>query len=257
MSFELHNADCLDVPRKMPDGSVDAVVTDPPYCSGSTSESQRTRAAGQGLRSETIRRFGWFVGDNMGTAGLVWLMRSVAVESKRVCKPTGSLLAFCDWRMMSSLQPAIESAGLRFQNLIVWDKASMGLGIGFRHQHELILHFTFGSPEYSHKGTSNVLTAGRVQAEEREHQTEKPVELMRQLVSVVVPPSGVVLDPFMGSGTTIVSALQLGRSGIGIEIDKHYFDVARKRIEEAASEGPLFAKARQLEMFATEDEAHD
>src|SRR5690348_8759808 len=143
--------------RGMGDASVDAIVTDPPYCSGGVNEASRTAAKYQGLRSDTARRMGWFIGDNMGTAGLVFLLRAIAFEAVRVVRPTGSLVVFCDWRMVTSIQPAIESAGVRFQNLLVWDKGHMGLGQGFRHRHELALHFTFGSPEYHDKGTANVL----------------------------------------------------------------------------------------------------
>jgi len=119
------HGDCLQLMADMPDGCIDAVITDPPYCSGSVSEASRTAAKGQGLRSENIQRMGWFVGDNMGTAGLVWLIRSMAVEALRLLKGRGSMLIFCDWRMVPNLIPAVESAGFRYQNLIVWDKTHM------------------------------------------------------------------------------------------------------------------------------------
>jgi DNA modification methylase len=243
-------ADALTVLRSMETASVDAIVTDPPYCAGAVSEAQRTRAAGQGLRSENIRRFGWFTGDNMGTAGLVWLLREMAFEATRVVRPTGSVVVFCDWRMLSALQPAIESAGLRYQNLVVWDKGSMGLGLGFRAQHELAMrfgvtdpehpdpeafgmHFTLGDPEYHDKGTGNVLRAGRVRADDREHQTQKPVELMRQIVRVVCPPGGCVVDPFCGSGSTGVAAVLEGREFFGADRDPEHVETARRRIAEA------------------------
>lgn len=233
MSYELKQGDCLELMKALPDGSVDAVITDPPYCSGSVSEASRTSAKGQGLRSGTIARLGWFVGDNMGTAGLVWLLRSVAVEARRLMKDTGSFLCFCDWRMVSALQPAIESAGLRFQNLVVWDKGNMGLGSGFRCQHEMILHFTNGSPEYHNRSISNVVKAKRVSAAEREHQTQKPVDLIEQLISVVTPDGGKVLDPFMGSGTTGVACANTGREFVGYEMSPDYFTIAQRRIEAA------------------------
>lgn len=231
--FDLHTGDCLDVMRTLDNASVDAVVTDPPYCAGAISEAKRTRAAGQGVRSENLRRFGWFVGDNMGTAGLVWLLRTVAIESVRLLKPSGSLLVFADWRMLTAIQPAIESAGLRYQGLVVWDKGSLGLGTGFRPQHELVLHFTAGSPEYHDRSTSNVLRCKRPAKSKRHHQTEKPVDLMRSLVRVVTPPGGTVLDPFMGSGTTGVACKLEGRSFIGIEREAEYVEIARRRIEAA------------------------
>lgn len=176
---------------------------------------------------------GWFVGDNMGTTGLVFLLRSVAFEALRVVKPTGALLVFCDWRMLPNLSPAIESSGWRYQNLVVWDKGSMGLGAGFRCQHEIILHFTAGAPEYYDRGTPNVLTFPRVSAKEREHQTQKPVELLQRLLRVVCPPGGLVVDPFAGSGTTGVAALKEGRRFIGIERDDEYVEIARARLSHA------------------------
>lgn len=239
MSAEIIHGDCLEGMWGMTDASVDAVVMDPPYCAGAVSEAQRTRASGQGLRSENIRRFGWFVGDNMGTAGLAFLLRSIAVEAVRVLSPNGSLLVFCDWRMVATLQPAIESAGLRFQNLVVWDKEHMGLGLGFRAQHEMILHFTNGEPQYHDRATSNVVRCRRVSRDEREHQTQKPVELMRRLIRVVCPPSGVVLDPFCGSGSTGVASLEEGRSFIGIERDPQHAETARRRLADAQAQTSL------------------
>jgi DNA modification methylase len=223
---------------------VDALITDPPYCSGSVSEASRSAAKGQGLRSETITRLGWFTGDNMGTAGLVFLLRSVAFEACRVLPPTGSMLTFCDWRMVPNLAPAIESAGLRYQNMVVWDKGAMGLGAGFRSQHETILHHTNGSPAYHNLGTGNVIRAGRVTADEREHQTQKPLDLMAKLIRVVCPAGGVVLDPFMGSGSTGVAAIQAGYGFVGIERSPDHFETACRRIREASGDdsGPLFAQ---------------
>jgi site-specific DNA-methyltransferase (adenine-specific) len=224
------NGDCLEIMRGMPDGCIDAVITDPPYCSGSVSEASRTAAKGQGLRSENIQRMGWFVGDNMGTAGLVWLIRSMAVEALRLLKGQGSMLIFCDWRMVPNLIPAVESAGFRYQNLVVWDKTHMGLGTGFRARHELIMHMTAGSPEYHDKGTANVLQCNRVTAAEREHQTQKPVDLIAQLCRVVCPPGGTILDPFAGSGTLAEAARANHRHFVCIERDADHCETAEARI---------------------------
>lgn len=225
--------DTLKRMLEIPDGGVDAVITDPPYCSGSVSEAARTAAKGQGLRSENVKKMGWFVGDNMGTAGLVWMLREVAVESLRLLNGEGSLLMFCDWRMIPNLIPAVESAGFRYQNLIVWDKTHMGLGNGFRARHELIMHMTAGSPKYHNKGTANVLQCKRVGANEREHQTQKPVELMESLIRVACPVGGVTLDPFMGSGSTGVACMNTGRRFIGIERDEKNHATAQARISAA------------------------
>lgn len=244
MTTEILHGDALDVMASMPDASIDAVITDPPYCSGSVSEASRAGAKGQGLRSENIARFGWFVGDNMGTAGLVFLLRSVAFESIRLLKGSGSMLVFCDWRMVPNLAPAIEGAGLRYQNMVVWDKGHMGMGQGFRAQHEIVLHYTAGSPKYHDLGTANVLKAGRVSVDEREHQTQKPIDLMEKLVRVVSPPDGIVLDPFMGSAATGCAAIKAGRRFVGIERDPEHFETACRRIAEVQGDaGPLFGEA--------------
>jgi len=135
--------------------------------------------------------------------------------------------------MLASIQPAIESAGLRYQNLLVWDKGVFGLGNGFRKQHELVLHFTLGKPEYHDKATGNVLKSPRVNKAARQHQTQKPVDLMRDLLRVVTPPGGIVLDPFMGSGTTGVACVLEGMQFIGIEQSAEYVEIARQRINSA------------------------
>lgn len=227
---ELHLGDCRDILPTL--GLFDAVVTDPPYCSGGFSESGKQAAKGMGLRSETIRDLGWFVNDNMTTAGLCWLMSTVAGWSRRLLRPGGTMTCFTDWRMATHLAPAIESSGFRYQNLLVWAKPSAGLGSGFRAQHELALHFSNGTAVYHSAAHGNVLSAARVHSTAREHQTEKPVSLIKNIVEVVSPKRGSVLDPFLGSGTTGVACVQLGRSFTGIEIDPRYFDIACRRISD-------------------------
>ena len=235
--WQVITGDCLDVMRTLAAGSVDAVVTDPPYCSGGLTETQRKSAKFQGLRTQTIKNGQeWFVSDAMTTNGYLYLMRGVANEAKRVLCDGGSLLVFCDWRMYPQLAGALESAGLRLQNLIVWDKGNAGLGRGFRPQHELIAHLVHGTGKYHSKRGTNVYGTRRVGAVDREHPTQKPADLLRELIEVVAAPDGAVLDPFMGSGTTGVACIQTGRRFIGIEIDEGYADIARARIAKAAEQ---------------------
>jgi len=233
MTITLLQGDCLELMRTLPAGSVDAVVTDPPYCSGGFSESGRKQANGQGLRSETRRDVGWFVNDNMGTSGLVWLLRQMAIEANRLIKNGGSFCVFTDWRMISTLGPALESTGFKWQNLAFWDKGNPGLGFGFRPQHEIVLHYVKGVGKYYRLDVSNVLKAKRVQAHDKEHQTQKPVDLLEKIVTLVACDGGTVLDPFAGSGTTGVACVQTGRNFIGMELDPTYVAIAEKRIRDA------------------------
>ena len=234
----LYCGDCLEILAALgkPE-SVASVVTDPPYCSGGFTEAGKKQAAGQGLRRETIQQIGWFSGDNMTTGGLVWLLRCVAVQANHLLRESGTLTAFTDWRMAGHLAPALESARFRYQNLIVWNKKNPGLGTGFRAQHELALHYAKGTPEYFDAHYGNVLDVGRVNASGREHQTQKPVELITAIVKVTSPVGGMVLDPFMGSGTTGVAAIANGRAFMGIEVDEGHFETACRRIE-AATRAP-------------------
>lgn len=235
----LYLGDCREVLPTLP--KVDAVITDPPYCSGGFSEAGKQAAKGMGLRSETVRELGWFVNDNMTTAGLCWLMSSVAGWCRRSLKQGGTLTAFTDWRMAGHLAPAIEASGFRYQNLLVWAKPSAGLGSGFRAQHELALHFSNGTPEYYSASNGNVLSSARVHSSVREHQTQKPVDLIERILETVTDKGHVVLDPFMGSGTTGVAAAQNGRRFIGIELDPANFDIACRRIEDAQRVQDMFA----------------
>lgn len=248
--FHVAQGDALEALRGLAPGSADAVVTDSPYCSGAFTEAGRKQARGQGLRSETIRAEGWFDGDNMGTQGLVWLLRGVAVEAYRVLPEGGSALFFCDWRMVANLGPALESSGMRWQNLLVWDKGSAGLGTGFRAQHELVLHYVKGTGVFHDATPGNVLRAGRMRPDERVHQTQKPVDLIAQMIPVVCPPGGVVLDPFAGSGSIGVAALLAGRRFLGVEREARHVATARERCAGAVGEwtaatgaqGSLFAR---------------
>jgi len=227
------HGDCLRVMRDTLLGRerASAVITDPPYASGATKEAGKVRASCQGVRTDE-----WFDGDNMSTTGLVWLIREVCLEARRLLVTGGSLLLFCDWRMLSQLQGAVESTGLRVVNLIVWDKGHYGMGQGFRTQHELIIHATKGVGSYHDASIGNVITAQRVAHMRREHPTQKPIALLRQLLRVVSPEGGVIVDPFCGSGSLGVAAMMEGRRFVGIEADERFADVARGRIGASRSD---------------------
>jgi site-specific DNA-methyltransferase (adenine-specific) len=231
----LYLGDCLEILPEI--GEVDAVVTDPPYSSGGFTESAKKLSNGMGNRSETRKREGWFYGDSMTTAGISWLLRNVLIQSHKKLPHGGTAAIFTDWRMITHLAPVLESARLRFQNLIVWNKDALGIGTGFRAQHEMIMLFAKGTPNYFNLSHGNVLTVKKVPSSQRQHCTEKPVELFYPLLTVLSPEGGTILDPFMGSGTTGVACENTGRRFIGIEIEEKYFDIACRRVDQAVSQG--------------------
>lgn len=237
-NVQLHLGDCLEVLRGLPDGCVDAVVTDPPYSSGA-----RTAADVRG-RGGMSRKEKWaanpLFNDRMTSTGFTWFIRELGREVLRVLVPGGSLLCFIDWRQYPMLVGALESVNFRVQMMLVWDKESIALGNGFRNQHELIVHAANGTPNVYDRATPNVLRVRRISSSDL-HPTEKPVALMEKLIGVVAPVGGTVLDPLMGSGTTGVACVQTGRNFIGVEIDPGYYAIAQRRIAEAQMQPLLFA----------------
>src|SRR5690606_25435333 len=135
------------LPREL----VDAIVTDRPYCGGGLRGTQKRHVEPEVVRSAPLRDHGWFTIATMTTGDLGWLLRQVACESHRLLRDGGSLCVFTDWRMYPHLAPALESSGLRLQNMVVWNKGNPGLGRGFRPQHELIMHLVKNTGEFFDK----------------------------------------------------------------------------------------------------------
>jgi len=227
--ISLYHGDCLDVMGDLADGSVSAVLTDPPYSSGGRRENARS------IRSSMKRAESdddWIRGDAMSTQGFVWLMRQCGLAWRRILSPGGHALSFIDWRMAANLAAALESADLRQHPILVWDKAAFGMGTIFRNQHEFIVHMSAGNPaDPQRRDVGNVLRYPAVR--NGVHPTEKPTSLLHVLLSVVAPPGSVVLDPFAGSGSTLIAARDLGLRAIGIDADERWCEQAVRRLSQA------------------------
>jgi site-specific DNA-methyltransferase (adenine-specific) len=209
---------------------VDAVVTDPPYASGTRTESGKPSSGammrGQRWAAKPIDL------DQMTTTGFVWLMRQIGLATYSMLPDGGSLLSFIDWRQWPQLVAAIETCNYRIQGMVVWDKGSPALGNGFRSQHELVMHASKGVPVVHDRSTGNVIASKRQRADD--HPSPKPVGLMARLIQVVSPVGGIVLDPFMGSGATLRAAADSGRRSIGIDSVESYCEVAAKRLTQGS-----------------------
>lgn len=201
------------------------MVADPPYCSGGFQESGR--AAGT---------WGDIASDGLSSDGYRELIRSAIAAAR----PT-SLYMFTDWRMWCSLVRSVESQGLANRAMIVWDKMTPGLGGIWRTQHELILYAS-RSGSGRQKGTpsrSNVIALRR--SGNRMHYTEKPVELMAELIGNDASggrPTMPVIDTFCGAGSTLLAAIQEGRRAIGIDIEPLCVAATIQRIADATGEEP-------------------
>ena len=216
---------------------VHAVITDPPYSSGAHESARRNKRLAITPGSVTPRDV--IQGDVMGTFGFTWFLRMWFRMFIEQLHPGGHLACFIDWRMYPLMSAMADAAGLRANNMLVWDKGYPGLGTGFRAQHELIMLSSLGAPKWHSYKYGNVLQDTRLTSTDHPHQ--KPLNVSQAIVETCSPDDGLVLDTFMGSGTTGVACMNLGRKFIGIEIEPKYFDIACKRIDQAQRQQRMFA----------------
>lgn len=236
----LYRGDCLDVLRSLPDDSVDGVVTDPPYSSGGFTRDDKSKDPDKKYtQSQSQGRYPTFSGDSRDQRSyLAWCSLWIA-ECVRVMKPGGYFMAFSDWRQLPVMTDAVQAGGVFWRGIIAWDKGrgSRAPHKGyFRHQCEYVVWGTKGAaPKLAHDGPFDGCIQAVVKRSDKFHVTGKPTALMCELVRPV-PPDGVVLDPFAGSGTTGVAAAMSGRRFIGCEASADYVAIAAARIAHALAE---------------------
>lgn len=211
---------------------VDCVVTDPPYLLTSGGEHPTT---GQ-------RMSGKFNNENYNNNGCIV---ECTIDWNDFMDPIfeslnkGHAYIMCNNRHIQNMLNAAEQAGFRFHNMLVWDKHSPTPNRWYMKNCEFTGFFYKGKAKFINDCGSKQLIK-IIQRDDSIHPTEKPVELMAHYISNSTKPNDLVLDPFMGSGTTLVACANTGRKGIGIELDQQYFDIACKRVEFAYRQGSLF-----------------
>ncbi|WP_082843289.1 DNA-methyltransferase [Gemmata sp. SH-PL17] len=254
----------LDLLRGLPDAIFDAVITDPPYSSGGLTRGDRTQSVSTKYVQTGSERFGSadFDGDNRDQRSWSYWCQLWLSECLRVTKPGGYILAFTDWRQLPTLTDAVQAGGWVWRGLISWDKGPSARAPAphyFRHQCEYVVWGTRGpsSPRADWppegKGCYPGSYSHSVKQDDKFHVTGKPTPLMRDLV-FCVPPGGLILDPFGGSGTTAVGAALEGRRCVTFEQKPDYCDVIRERVAHATSgkRGSLFAPTVQPRLFDPE-----
>lgn len=237
----LYLGDCLEILPTL--GRVDRVFSDPPYEAHMHAAKRGVKIAGAQRR---IRLDGHANPPPVDFASIEEIRESAARLMTAAC--SGWLLVFCTPEGVAPWRDAIEAAGARYKRACVWvkpDSAPQFNGQGPAMGAEMFVSAWCG-PGHSHwngGGRRNVFTHP-CQPPDRtgEHPTEKPVSLMRDLVTLFSDFGQTICDPFMGSGTTGVACAKLGRKFIGIELEPKYFDIACRRIEEAYRQPRLFTE---------------
>lgn len=240
----LYQADALAVLSHLPTDSVDAVITDPPYSSGGMVRGDRNAPTeakyrgwsqnADGSSRKPTANYAGFTGDTRDQRGYLCWFSLWAGEALRVAKPGAHFLTFTDWRQLPTTTDAVQAAGWVWRGVAVWDK-----GIGrpmrgrFRNHVEYLVWATNGPVNEQDCYLDSVFRFGPPRPEARVHLTEKPLPLLTALMPLV-PKDGVVLDPFAGSATTGVAAINTGRRFIGCELTEHYAEVAADRLRVVA-----------------------
>lgn len=240
-SWALYAGDCLAVLRELPAGSVDAIVTDPPYSSGGMVRGDRasaTAAVKYTSTNSSIRNAPSFSGDNRDQRGyLAW--SALWLGACRELVPDRAPVAvFSDWRQLPTTTDAIQAGGWVWRGIVPWYKPTSRPQIGqFRSACEYVVWGSAGpAPMDPEVGCLPGLVEGTApRGKRRVHLTQKPLPVMRTIVRICRP-GGVVLDPFAGSATTGVAALLEGRRFVGIETSTAYLELAAERLREAERE---------------------
>ena len=235
LTVELANGDCLEYLKSLRDGSIDLALIDPPY--------EISRETGFESVKKGVQRFA--VSMDFGS----WdhnfpEMLSVVLELHRVLRKGGTAIIFYDLWKLSVLAEYCKTAGFKQLRLIEWLKTNPVPLNSKRNyltnaREIAVLGVKGSNPTFHSEYDNGLYTAPICHEKGRFHPTQKPLGLIRSLIEKHSNPGDIVLDCFLGSGTTAVAAIQSGRSFRGCELDIDYFSKASSRINEAVVTGPV------------------
>jgi len=237
---KIHCADCLEFIKEMPDNSVDLVLTDPPYLVSQNRVFTRKNVKQVSLVFEWDDRF-------KDEKEYLKEMFTVIKECSRLLKSTGSIYVFIADRYNSFIRKFMIDCGLHYKNTLVWYKTNPVphfMKNNFCNSYEFCCFacknpkefiFHFGWQKNMHNVISLPICGGH---ERTSHPSQKPLKLVKNLIEISSEKDAIVLDPYLGSGTTAVACKELNRNYIGIEINPDYCKIAERRLNN--TEKPLF-----------------
>lgn len=213
----IYHGDALEILPTLNRSSIDAVITDPPYVIGAVSAGNMASKAG-----------GW--ADMMNSA--LWFSAWYR-QVDRLLRRTGVFWSFCNWRSLPVVMRAALDAGLPITSLAVWDKQWIGPGgsQGLRPSYELIALMCGPDVGIPDRGVADIIPSKVGSHKPTGHPAEKPERLIARLLDISgLAPGSVVLDPFLGSGTTAKAAKDAGIRSVGIEAEERYCEIAARRL---------------------------
>lgn len=232
---KLIKGDCLISLKELDSDSVDLILTDPPYNLGLFMQNRDTNL--QAMRENYFGAAGW---DDYDFGQWADLMDKFFLEAARVMREGGAIVVFMAVIKVETLIGLAQKNGFYYKTTGTWHKLNpmpRNMNLHFINSTESWVYFTYGTRTGTFnnncKAVHDYIETSVTPMSERsygKHPTQKPVALMSHFVNLLSNPGDLVLDPFMGSGSTGVAAKGAGRRFCGIELDEAYFDIARKRI---------------------------
>jgi site-specific DNA-methyltransferase (adenine-specific) len=209
---QIHQMDCLEGMKLLPEKSVDCIITDPPYGDNS----------GYGKMDKEIQ-------NNENPL----LNCQVLFEAQRILKQNSTIYNFTNWKHYPFLTEFImRYTCFNIRMMLVLNKNRFGLGYGFRNQHELVLVLEKGKPTYNDNDFSNIMNFKVIEHNQNTHPHEKPESILRKMIKHSTQEGDLVLDCFMGSGSTGIACKQLNRRFIGFEIEEKWVLLGKKRLSQ-------------------------
>lgn len=235
--IKLINSDCLSVLQTFSPQSVNLILTDPPYNLGLFMQNRDTN-----LKKMRDNFFGAADWDNLNYDAWRKSLESFFEQASRIIKIGGSVIVFMAIIKVESVIAIAEKYGFYYKTTGIWHKLNpmpRNMNLHFVNSTECWIYFTYkkrtgtfnNDGAVIHDFVETSLTTGN-EKKYGKHPTQKPVQLMKHFVSLLSNTDDMVLDPFMGSGSSGVASKLLGRRFIGVEINPTYFEIAKKRIEE-------------------------
>lgn len=236
----LIKGNCVKTMNNLKDNSVDLIVTDPPYNLGNFMRNRATNL--KKMRNNFFGDAGW---DDLEFEDWIEHMDSFFEQSQRILKKGGSIIMFMSLIKVETIIKLAEKNKFYYKTTGIWHKTNpmpRNMNLHFINSVEGWIYFTniTRTGTFNNNGTAihDYIESSVTPKNEKiygGHPTQKPEKVIQHFVELLSNPGEVVMDPFMGSGTTGVVAKKLGRDFIGIELQEDYFDISLKRISDVST----------------------